>query len=57
MVEVRKSVVFCILACSLCFLALHFERSNFLNKASVAMNPLLLLFDRFLAGGLESLGN
>ena len=48
-------MLICILALSLCFHAITFERSIFtknaifLNKASVALNPLVSLFGRLVA--------
>ena len=52
-----------ILACSLGFHAITFERSTFtkmaifLNQASVALNPLLSLFGRFVARSGRKRGN
>ena len=48
-----KPVLISILACSLGFHARtpYYENRTFLNEASVALNPLVSLFGRFVARG------
>ena len=51
-----KPVLISILACSLGFHAITFER-HFFNEASVALNPLVSLFGRFVERGGRKRGN
>ena len=50
-------MLICILAPSLCFHAITFERSIFTKNASVALNPLVSLFGRLVARSGRKRGN